>query len=99
MAITLDLPHPFLGQATDHDIAAFNAVALVVAENVYARPILERCVPETFPQTVKEECDLWISTVGEPEYGAPYTQGMRDNFYAIMIAECGKVFCIEGYCE
>lgn len=81
------------------EIVDFKAAAFGIGTRVYARPILERCVPETFPDTVRQECDWWIEHIGEPAYGAPYTHGMRDEFCAAMIEALGKAFTVEGYGE
>ena len=89
--------HPDLTQATRHELDSLKAVCLEIVEQVYARPILERCVTETFPQTVKEECDKWIKATGEPEHGEPYTPVMREKFYAVMISACGEALQVEGF--
>jgi hypothetical protein len=91
--------HPILCEAVQSEIIGFKEAGLDIADRVYARPILERCVPETFPDTVRQECDWWIENVGEPAYGCPYSDTMRENFYAVMIEALGKAFCIEGFCE
>jgi hypothetical protein len=89
--------HPDITHATRQALDGLEAVCLEIVEQVYARPILERCVSETFPQTVKEECDKWIRATGEPKYGAPYTLAMRDKFYAVIIPACGKALQVEGF--
>jgi hypothetical protein len=81
------------------ETSGFDAITLVIAESVYARPILERCVPKTFPQTVKEECDKWLFETGEAANGVPYTQSMKDELYTAMTGIIRKVFCVEGYDE
>ncbi len=77
----------------------FRAAAFAIGNRVYARPIIERCVPETFPDTVREECAWWIEHIGEPAYGQPFTHGMTDEFNAAMIEALGKAFTVEGYDE
>ena len=91
--------HPILGEAVESEIIAFKDAAFGIGARVYARPIIERCVPETFPETVRQECDWWIERIGEPAYGQPYSETMRENLYAVMIEALGKAFTIEGYCE
>ena len=78
---------------------AFRDAAFGIGARVYARPIIERCVPETFPDTVQQECDWWIERIGEPDYGQPYTDTMREHLYAVMIKSLGEAFCIEGFYE
>lgn len=81
------------------EIVDFKEAAFGIGSRVYARPILERCVAETFPDTVREECAWWIEHIGEPAYGASYTHGMTDQLCAAMIKALGKAFTIEGYSD
>ena len=81
------------------DFVDFRAAAFAIGARVYARPILERCVPETFPETVRQECDWWLEKIGEPAYGQPYTQSMKDDLYAQMTEALGKESLVEGYSD
>ena len=102
--VTLYLPDLHKNERVEFSIgwenaafAHYDVVALLTTDQVYSRPILERCVPETFPQTVKEECDKWLAGTGEAANGAPYTQSMKDQLYNVMTTIIGKAFCVNGY--
>lgn len=78
-------------------VQGLKEAALLIADKIYALPILERCVPETFPDAVKEACNRWVEEIGEDAYGQPWTATMRDKFYSLMLDAMGKAFTIEGY--
>ena len=88
-----------LPDATRSEVDALKAVALEIADNIYALPILERCVRENFERNVRRECDQWIDEIGEKELGRPFTDGMRNHFYQIVVTSLGKAFTVEGYAE
>jgi len=73
-------------------VDGFKEAAIIIGEATAMRIEDKPNRRKLFRHVVLEECDKWIAAIGEPEYGQPYTDDMREDFYGIMLSALGEVF-------